>query len=198
MERKFQRFFTVKPHVLPWSHHGVTMLEILEYYAAASSGVLWLLSVTWPVPLSAPCRVSSTFVCSPLCPPPRRFSVPVRLLGLPGDSVVKNMSADAGDTGNVGFLPGSGRSPRVGNGNPLQNSCWEIPWTEEPDWLESLLSQSQKQLTSHTHITLLRFFNSFSFHNFHCVILQLHHSFEAYYLLYKRFFFYLLTLLYVT
>ena len=41
-------------------------------------------------------------------------------LGLPGGSVVKNSSANAGDAGSI---PGSGRSPGGGNGNPLQYSC---------------------------------------------------------------------------
>ena len=33
------------------------------------------------------------------------------------------------------LIPGSGRSPGEGNGNPLQYSCLEIPWTEEPGGL---------------------------------------------------------------
>ena len=37
--------------------------------------------------------------------------------------MVKNPPASAGDTGDMGSIPGSGRSPRVGNGNPLQCSC---------------------------------------------------------------------------
>ena len=37
--------------------------------------------------------------------------------------VVKNSPANAGDTGDVGWIPGSGRSPGEGNGNPLQYSC---------------------------------------------------------------------------
>ena len=40
--------------------------------------------------------------------------------GFPGDSVVKNLLANAGD---VGSIPGSGRSPGEGNGNPFQSSC---------------------------------------------------------------------------
>ena len=40
-------------------------------------------------------------------------------MGFPGGSVVKNPSANAGD---VGLIPGSGRSPGEGNGNPLQYS----------------------------------------------------------------------------
>ena len=42
----------------------------------------------------------------------------------PGGSMVKNPPANAGDTGSI---PGSGRSPGEGNGNPLQNSCLENP-----------------------------------------------------------------------
>ena len=46
-----------------------------------------------------------------------------KALGFPGDSVVKNLPASAGATGDLSLIPGSGRSPREGNGNPLQNSC---------------------------------------------------------------------------
>ena len=42
----------------------------------------------------------------------------------PGGSVVMNSPANAGD---VGLIPGSGRSPGEGNGNPLQHSCLENP-----------------------------------------------------------------------
>ena len=35
----------------------------------------------------------------------------------PGGTMVKNLPADAGDTGDLGSIPGSGRSPGVGNGN---------------------------------------------------------------------------------
>ena len=41
--------------------------------------------------------------------------------------MVKNPPANAGDTGDSGLIPGLGRSPGVGNGNPLQYSCWENP-----------------------------------------------------------------------
>ena len=39
--------------------------------------------------------------------------------------MVRNPSANAGDVGDVGSLPGSGRSPGGGHGNPLQYSCLE-------------------------------------------------------------------------
>ena len=35
--------------------------------------------------------------------------------------------ASVGDVGDRGLIPGSGRSPGVGNGNPLQHSCLENP-----------------------------------------------------------------------
>ena len=44
--------------------------------------------------------------------------------GFPGGTVVKNPPASAGD---VGSIPGSGRSPGGGNGNPLQYSCLRNP-----------------------------------------------------------------------
>ena len=39
--------------------------------------------------------------------------------------MVKNLPANAGDTGDAGSIPGSGRSTGVGNGTPLQYSCLE-------------------------------------------------------------------------
>ena len=60
--------------------------------------------------------------------------------GFPGGSVVKNPHANAGDTGDMGSIPGLGRTPGAGNGNPLSILVWEIPWTEEPGGLQSILS----------------------------------------------------------
>ena len=44
---------------------------------------------------------------------------PVLRSGFLGGSVVKNPPANAGDTRDAGSIPGSGRSPGRGNGNPL-------------------------------------------------------------------------------
>ena len=49
------------------------------------------------------------------------------MTGFPGGTVVKSLPANAGDGGDVGSIPGLGRSPGVGNGNPLQDSCLENP-----------------------------------------------------------------------
>ena len=45
--------------------------------------------------------------------------------GLPGSTVVKNLPANARDAGDLGLIPGSGRSPGGGNGNLLQYYCCE-------------------------------------------------------------------------
>ena len=58
--------------------------------------------------------------------------------GLPCNSVGKESACNAGDPG---LIPRLGRSPGEGNGNPLQYSCLETPWTEEPGGLPSMGSQ---------------------------------------------------------
>ena len=90
--------------------------------------------------------------------------------GFPGGIVVKNLPANAAD---VGLIPGSGRSPGGGNGNPLQYSCLKnpmdrgaIPWNREciPDtelthcnWWVTVhgASKSWTQLSMHTFIVIL-------------------------------------------
>ena len=47
------------------------------------------------------------------------------ILGFSGGTVVKNLPVNAGDTRDTSLIPGSGRSPRGENGNPLQYSCLE-------------------------------------------------------------------------
>ena len=54
--------------------------------------------------------------------------------GFPGGSDGKVPVCNAED---LGSIPGLGRSPGEGNGSPLQYSCLEIPWTEEPGRLQS-------------------------------------------------------------
>ena len=59
-------------------------------------------------------------------------------LPLPAGSEVKASAWNAGDPGSI---PGSGRSPGEGNGNPLQYSCLENPMEGEPGRLQSMGSQ---------------------------------------------------------
>ena len=64
--------------------------------------------------------------------------------GSPSGRVVQTLPAKAGDAVDSGSIPGSERSPGVGNGNPLQYSCLENPWIEESGGLQSMgLQKSQ-------------------------------------------------------
>ena len=47
--------------------------------------------------------------------------------GFPSGTVVKNLPANAEDAGDVGLIPGLGRSPGVGHSNPVQYSCLANP-----------------------------------------------------------------------
>ena len=63
--------------------------------------------------------------------------------------MVGNLPANVGDTADMGSIPGSGRSPGEGNGNPLQYSCpGEIPWREEPGGLQSVVLQKSQTCLS--------------------------------------------------
>ena len=55
------------------------------------------------------------------------------MLDFPGGSDGKESACNSGDPGSV---PESGRFPGEGHGNPLQYSCLENPWTEEPGGLQ--------------------------------------------------------------
>ena len=48
--------------------------------------------------------------------------------------VVKNLPANAGDIRDMGSIPGSGRSPEGGHGNPFQYSCLENPMDRGAFW----------------------------------------------------------------
>ena len=67
--------------------------------------------------------------------------------GFPGGTVVKNLPANAGDIRDAGSIPGSGRSPGGGNGNPHQYSCLENPM-DRGTWQDTIhgVAKSQAQL----------------------------------------------------
>ena len=62
---------------------------------------------------------------------------------LVGGSVVKSMPANAGD---VGAIPGLGRSPGEGNGNPLQYSCLGNP-TDRGAWWATVHGVTELNMT---------------------------------------------------
>ena len=65
----------------------------------------------------------------------------------PDGLMVKNPPANAGCTRDSGSIPGSGRSPGEGNGNPLRYSGLENPTKEEPDRLHSITHGPSKAKT---------------------------------------------------
>ena len=88
-----------------------------------------------------------------------RFFVPGNIhrhpKGFPGGAGVKNLPANARDTRVMVSIPGSGRSPEVGNGNPLQYFCLGNP-TDRGAWgatalavarVRHLLATKQQQQT---------------------------------------------------
>ena len=56
-------------------------------------------------------------------------------MGFPGSSDSEVSAYNAGD---LSLIPGWGRSPGEGNGNPTQYFALRIPWTEEPGRLPSM------------------------------------------------------------
>ena len=70
------------------------------------------------------------------------------MVGFPGGSEVKASACNAGD---LGSIPGSGRSPGEGNGNPLQYSCLENPMDGGAWWATVHgVAKSQTQLSNFT------------------------------------------------
>ena len=79
--------------------------------------------------------------------------------GFPGGSMVKYLPASAGD---VGLIPGLGRSPGEGNGNPLQYSCLGNPMDREA-WQATVLgvAESRTRLSNNNTACILN-------HNHEC------------------------------
>ena len=71
--------------------------------------------------------VLSYLVCSVILGRLGHNSYGYKSWGFPGGSAVKNTTANAGDTGDLGLIPGPGRSPGEGNGNSHLYSCLENP-----------------------------------------------------------------------
>ena len=68
-------------------------------------------------------------------------------MGFLGGSVFKNQPVSAGDTGDLGLIPGSGRFPGGGNGTNSSILAWRVSCTEETGRLQSVRLQSRTQLS---------------------------------------------------
>ena len=70
--------------------------------------------------------------------------------GFPGGSLRKESTSNAEDTGDLGLIPGLGRSPAEGNGYPLQYSCLKNPM-DRGAWLVTVhritITKSQTRLS---------------------------------------------------
>ena len=68
--------------------------------------------------------------------------------------MVKNLPASVGDARDMGLIPGSGRPPGGGNGNPLQYSCPEESM-DGGGWWATVHGASESNMTepcAHTHL----------------------------------------------
>ena len=71
--------------------------------------------------------------------------------------MVKNPLVNAGDMKDVGSIPGLGRSPRGGHGNPLQCSCLKNPRDRGAWWVTVLrvTESDMTEVTQHAHTAYL-------------------------------------------
>ena len=76
-------------------------------------------------------------------------------MGFPGVSLVKNLPASAGDAGDMGSNPGSGRFPGEGNGYPLQYSCLGNP-TDRGAWWTTVDGVAESQTGLHLSCTKVK------------------------------------------
>ena len=128
-------------HLLPDISFSLFLMSELLFYPMSV--------FTWTLPVSdlssCPQKLSSTF-----------WIIFFRyLFDHMGGSVVKNPPANAGITGDACWIPGSGRSPGGGNGNPLQYSCLGNPM-DRGTWqaADRGVAKSRTQLSAHTHALL--------------------------------------------
>ena len=85
-------------------------------------------------------------------------------LDFPGGTVIRNLFTNAVDSTDVGSVPGLGRSPGVGNNNPLQYSCLENSMDREAWWARiHAVTESQTWLSTQNMIFIGYFLLEISF-----------------------------------
>ena len=92
--------------------------------------------------------------------PPQKNSATIKNFNVnesfPNGTAVKNLPANAGDGRDTGLIPGSGRSPGGGHGNPLQYSSLENP-VDRGAWQATVHRVTKswtqlKQMSMHAHM----------------------------------------------
>ena len=71
-------------------------------------------------------------------------------MGFPASSVLKNPPANEGDMGDVGSIPGWGRSYGGGNCNPFQCSCPKTSM-DRGNWEAAVHGAAELNMTEHAH-----------------------------------------------
>ena len=115
-----------------WVNNVLLKLLVSNYFMhIANVWYITVRTVLWSECLCSP--KTHTEVLTPPPPPPKVMVSGLNHLwmGFPGGSEVKASAHNAGD---LGLIPGSGRSPGEGNGNPLQYSCLENPMDRGAWW----------------------------------------------------------------
>ena len=97
---------------------------------------LWVISLSSLIPLPTttpeikdPCTISGARTTWQ-----HNWKSPELYRSFPGGTVIKNLPANAGDIEDASLIPGLGRSPGGGHGNPLQCSCLENPMDRGAWW----------------------------------------------------------------
>ena len=84
---------------------------------------------------------------------PRKDGTHEEPVMFPDGSVVKNSPVNAGDTEDAGLIPGIGRSPGGGHGNPFQCSFLRNPM-DRGAWWAAVQGVSEPDMTEHAYMLL--------------------------------------------
>ena len=105
-----------------------------------------------PAPLRRKGLSEQCFTAAPSRLPGPESQPPPRLPGFPGGAVVNSLPASGGGARDVCPIPGSGRPPGEGNGNPLQLSCLEHP-VDRGAWRATVHGVAESNMTEPTAYT---------------------------------------------
>ena len=125
-------FLSISPWLILLYPFAITHLSYMCDSAESCESSREALTQGWSWGSTPPLHSHNTISISDL--PPKGTNICGDLhctRGFPGGSVIKNLPANAGNTCSI---PGSGRSPEGGNGNPLQHSCLGNPMDRGAQW----------------------------------------------------------------